>query len=156
MKIWFRTLSCPSFFLVVQGGPEVPKWFHGCRNWGAKTRKWLLFRNCSLGQHESTASCGSWVSWRLLGALWAPMAAPGGSWWKFMKTIFLFFKIYIFHSSVLFLTSPINYNPGGPRMRQLNFEESYSGSRRYKFLDTMYHCHFIQWSKLCFQYMMSP
>ena len=22
-----------------------------------------------------------WLSWHLLGAPWAPMAAPGGSWW---------------------------------------------------------------------------
>ena len=46
-----------------------------------KIHKWWIFRNCSFGWHRSITSGGSWVSWHLLGVPWAPMAAPGGSWW---------------------------------------------------------------------------
>ena len=45
----------------------------------------------------------------LLGALWAPMVALGGSWRKYMKTIVLFSTTYIFHSPGLFWTSPKTY-----------------------------------------------
>ena len=45
----------------------------------------------------------------LLGALWAPMVAPGGSWRKYMKTTVVLSKTHIFHSPGLFLTSPKTY-----------------------------------------------
>ena len=45
----------------------------------------------------------------LLGALWAPMVALGGSWRKYMKTIVLFRKTSTFHSPGLFWTSPKTY-----------------------------------------------
>ena len=45
----------------------------------------------------------------LLGALWAPMVALGGSWRKYMKTIVLLSKTYIFHSPGLFWTSHKTY-----------------------------------------------
>jgi hypothetical protein len=38
----------------------------------------------------------------LLGALWAPMVALGGSWRKYMKTIVSLGKTYIFYSPGLF------------------------------------------------------
>ena len=44
----------------------------------------------------------------LLGALWARMVPPGGSWQKFMKTIVLFSKTYVFHFPGLLLTSPMS------------------------------------------------
>ena len=45
----------------------------------------------------------------LLGGLWAPMVALGGSWRKYMKTIILLSKTYIFHYPGLFWTSPKTY-----------------------------------------------
>ena len=45
----------------------------------------------------------------LLGALWAPMVALGGSWRKYMKTIILLSKTCTFHSPRLFWTSPKTY-----------------------------------------------
>ena len=48
-------------------------------------------------------------SWQLLGTPWAPMVAPGSSWRRFMKTIVLFAKTYIFHSPGLLLTFPMLY-----------------------------------------------
>ena len=38
----------------------------------------------------------------LLGAFWARMVALGGSWRKYMKTIFLSSKTFTFHSPGLF------------------------------------------------------
>ena len=45
----------------------------------------------------------------LLGALWAPMVALGGSWRKYMKTIVLLSKTYTFHSPGLFFGCPKSY-----------------------------------------------
>ena len=45
----------------------------------------------------------------LLEPLWASIVALDGSWRKYMKTIVVFSKTYIFHYPVLFWTSPNTY-----------------------------------------------
>ena len=48
-------------------------------------------------------------SWWLLETPWAPMAAAGGSRWKFMRIIVLLSTTFICHSAKLFLMFPRNY-----------------------------------------------
>ena len=82
--------------------------FHDCRQnckimYFQELFIWLA-REHQLSQLFDALGGSCW----LLGPLWAHMVPPGGSWRKFMKTMVLWSKTFVFHSPEPLLTSPMS------------------------------------------------